>query len=162
MKTRPELIIYVDGASSGNPGEAAVGVVIKNDREKKEERISQFIGQATNNFAEYMALLIALERAYALGASSVRIKSDSELLVRQINGQYKVKSENLKAINAKISKLKDRFIFFEIEHVRREFNKDADELAKRAIKEYKRANRMVASQNNCGEESPSSKGRCSG
>ncbi len=171
MKTVPEycmlnmkssgsdFTIYIDGASSGNPGDAGIGVLIKAKEKKGEEKISQYIGRRTNNFAEYQALIIALHRALKIGAKEIHIKSDSELLVKQIKEEYKVKSESLKKLNDTARRLLNRFHFFEIEHIKREFNKAADALAKKAIKEYKRANRMVAvPQVRCTEESPSSTG----
>lgn len=137
-------LINIDGASSGNPGDASIGVVLKDNLHKKEETISQYIGKTTNNFAEYQALIIGLERAIELGIKDVHVKSDSELLVKQLKGEYKVKSDNLKELNHKAANLIKSFSFFKIEHVRREFNKEADKLAKKAIIDFKRASRMVA------------------
>ncbi len=155
------LAIYVDGASSGNPGDAGIGFVIKS--KSKEERFSSYIGVTTNNFAEYQALVAALKRARQLGARAVEIKSDSELMVKQLKGEYKVKSANLKELHELSVKLAKEFCSFAIEHVGRDFNKEADKLAKGAIIEYKRANRMVASHGfKCEEESPSSSGQRSG
>ena len=141
-----EYTIFIDGASSGNPGDAAVGVVIENSQNKVIEKISQYIGIKTNNFAEYTAMLIALRKVIRLGAQRVFVKSDSELLVKQLNGQYKVKNENLKALFIEAQILIKKIAFFSIEHVRREFNKQADSLAKNAIIEYRRANRVVAAE----------------
>ncbi|MDD5747348.1 MAG: ribonuclease HI family protein, partial [Candidatus Omnitrophica bacterium] len=87
-----EFLINVDGACSGNPGDAAVGIVIRDKESCFEENISRYIGVGTNNIAEYTALLIGLERVLALGAQRVVIKSDSELLVKQLRGDYKVKN----------------------------------------------------------------------
>ena len=141
-----ELEIFIDGASSGNPGDAAVGVVIKHKNGMREEKISQYLGTGTNNFAEYQALIIALERVRQLGADSISVKSDSELLVRQINGEYKIKNDNLKQLFLKVEELKNGLRTFKINHVRREFNKEADSLAKNAIERFRRANRMAAPQ----------------
>jgi len=146
MNKQVDFIIYIDGASSGNPGHAAVGVVIKDKLRNREEMISQYIGIGTNNFAEYAALITALQRAQELGAKEVYIKSDSELLVKQLKGEYKVKSDNLKQLNEQAVRLLKAFRFFRIEHIKREFNEEADKLAKKAIIEYKRASRMVALQ----------------
>lgn len=141
-----ELIANVDGASSGNPGDASIGVVIQDKRHIYQETISQYIGQATNNVAEYRALLMALKRAKDLGGEKFSVKSDSELLVKQIKGVYKVKNDALKELNSQAQAFIKNFKFFSIEHVRREYNKEADKLAKQAITEYRRASRMVAAQ----------------
>lgn len=141
-----ELIANVDGACSGNPGDASIGVVIKDKRHIYQETISQYIGLATNNVAEYRALLMALKRAKELGGEKFFVKSDSELLVKQIKGVYKVKNDALKELNYQAQSFIKNFTFFSIEHVAREYNKEADKLAKQAIVEYRRANRMVAAQ----------------
>jgi len=154
-----EFIINIDGACSGNPGDAAVGIVIRDKTNSFEEKISKYIGVGTNNIAEYSALLLGLERALGLGARKVVIRSDSELLVKQLRGDYKVKNENLAVLYGKAVNLLQKFSAFTIEHVRREFNKEADLLAKKGITDYRRANRMVAAPGICGvEESPSSSG----
>ncbi len=141
-----ELIANIDGASSGNPGDASIGVVIKDKKHVYQETISQYIGLATNNVAEYRALLMALKKAKAMEVEKFFVKSDSELLVKQIKGLYKVKNDALKELNSQAQFLIHQFRFFSIEHVRREYNKEADKLAKQAITEYRRANRMVAAQ----------------
>ncbi len=141
-----ELIANIDGASSGNPGDASIGVVIKDKRKTYQETISQYIGLATNNVAEYRALLMALKRANELKTEKFFVKSDSELLVKQIKGIYKVKNDALKELNSLALSLINKIKIFSIEHVRREYNKEADKLAKQAITEYRRANRMVAAQ----------------
>ena len=147
MKTKiTELIVNIDGASSGNPGDASIGVVIKDKSCLYQETVSQYIGQTTNNVAEYRALLMALNRAIELAAEKLSVKSDSELLVKQIKGVYKVKNDALKELNAQALSMIKKFKFFHIEHVRREYNKDADKLAKQAITDYRRANRVVAAQ----------------
>ncbi len=157
---RFDLLINIDGASAGNPGDAAIGVVIRRPDGTLAETVSRYIGTATNNFAEYTALIVGLEKAAALGGQRIQVKSDSELLVRQISGRYKVKSENLRSLKEKAAALIRGFEFAAVEHVRREFNSEADNLAKKAVKEYRRANRMVAPET--GEESPSSTGQRSG
>ncbi len=146
MTKTTELIVNIDGASSGNPGDASIGVVIKDKGHIYQETISQYIGPATNNVAEYRALLMALEKAKDLGAEKIFVKSDSELLVKQIKGVYKVKNDALKELNSQAQTLISNFKSFDLEHVRREYNKEADKLAKQAITEYRRANRMVAAQ----------------
>ena len=114
-----ELIANIDGASSGNPGDASIGVLIKDKRHLYQETISQYIGQATNNVAEYRALLMALKKANDLGVEKFFVKSDSELLVKQIKGIYKVKNEALKELNSQAHSLISKFKSFGIEHIRR-------------------------------------------
>jgi ribonuclease HI len=140
------VIVHVDGACSGNPGDTGLGIVIENKTTGFKENISQYAGLGTNNFAEYKALIVALERIIELGIDSVQVNSDSELLVKQIKGIYKVKKEHLIALYDRVRLLASKLAFFEIEHVRREFNAEADLLAKKAITEYRRTNRMVAAQ----------------
>lgn len=140
-----DFIINVDGACSGNPGDSSIGVVIYDIKNHREDTVSQYIGTATNNVAEYSALIEGLRRSIELGAKNILVKSDSELMVKQINGQYKVKNEGLKELYTKAISMLKSFTLFKIEHVRREFNQEADRLAKKAITEYKRAGRMVAS-----------------
>ena len=141
-----ELIASIDGACSGNPGDASIGVVMKDKLGLYQETISQYIGKATNNVAEYSALLVALKKAHELGVEKFFVKSDSELLVKQIKGIYKVKNDTLKKLNSQALSLINKFSSFGIEHVRREYNKEADKLAQQAIIEYRRANRTVAAQ----------------
>jgi ribonuclease HI len=140
------VTVYVDGACSGNPGDTGLGIVIENKATGFKENISQYAGLGTNNYAEYKALIVALERIIELGIGRVQIKSDSELLVKQLKGIYKVKKEHLKILYDQARMLAGRFDVFEIEHVRRELNAEADLLAKKAITEYRRTNRMVAAQ----------------
>lgn len=127
-----KAVIYSDGASSGNPGPAGIGAVVIIDDKKKT--ISEFIGIATNNVAEYTALLRALEMVKDKGVEEVEIYLDSELIVRQLKGIYKVKNEGLKPLFAKVKKLLEAFGAVEINHVPREMNKEADALSKKAIK----------------------------
>src|SRR5579863_10211971 len=128
MPDVPELIASIDGASRGNPGPAAYAVVLKVDGEKLSE-VSGPLGRATNNVAEYRALLAALEYALAHGHSRLKVFSDSELLVRQIQGRYKVKSLDLKPLHDLARKMAARLEAFSIEHVPRERNREADRLA---------------------------------
>ena len=150
-----EVELFIDGACSGNPGESAVGVVIIENKKIIKE-ISQSIGQATNNIAEYTALIYGLQEALILRADKVSVNTDSELLYQQINGRYKVKNANLKHLHAQIMHLLSGLKTFEIRHVPREQNKQADMLATQAIK--KEQAKMVAPLFNIGEESPSSEG----
>jgi ribonuclease HI len=99
------------------------------------ERLGRFLGANTNNYAEYMGLIIGLERAHELGASQVEVLADSQLMIRQLGGTYKVKAENLKPLHAEASALLRRFDRVKLVHVPRELNKDADEMSNRAIDE---------------------------
>ena len=134
-------VMFCDGASSGNPGRSGIGVVInladENAQEhgkKKKYRISEYIGIATNNVAEYTALIKGLEKARSLGLRKIKIFLDSELLVRQMNGIYKVKNKNLMPLWIKASNILKEFDYHKITHVRREMNKEADLLATEAVK----------------------------
>ncbi|MEW6107360.1 MAG: ribonuclease HI family protein [Bacillota bacterium] len=128
-----ELIIYSDGASRGNPGPAGVGAVILNESEQVVAEISQGIGTATNNEAEYLALARALETAKKLGARRVRVYVDSELVARQLSGEYAVKSDRLRPLVARVQKLRRGFDSCPVRHVRRGMNARADELANMGI-----------------------------
>ncbi|HEX74259.1 MAG TPA: ribonuclease HI family protein [Dehalococcoidia bacterium] len=128
------LIICTDGASRGNPGPAAIGATIKNEQGKLIAHISQRIGQATNNHAEYRAIIAALEEATRLGARQVAISSDSQLVVRQINGEYRVKKAALKPLYQQVKKLQSLLDDFTITHIPRQQNQEADSLAKMALR----------------------------
>jgi ribonuclease HI len=131
-----EGMIYCDGASSGNPGHAGIGVVIKIlKNQKKDYKIAQYIGETTNNVAEYSALIRGLEEAHSLGLKRVAIFLDSELLVKQLSGFYRIKSKNLKPLWDKAQKILRKFDSATIKHIRRDLNKEADALAKKSIKE---------------------------
>jgi len=132
MKVK-RLIIYTDGASLGNPGQAAIGVVIKDGQGRLMSRLSRRIGQATNNQAEYRAIIAALEEASRLGAEEVDIKSDSELVVKQINGKYRVKKATLRPLYQKVVQLIGSLEAFTITHIPRLQNAEADNLAHRAL-----------------------------
>ncbi len=140
------VTVHVDGACSGNPGDTGLGIVIENKTTGFKENISQYAGVGTNNYAEYKALIVALERIIELGIGYAEVKSDSELLVKQLKGIYKVKKDHLKVLFERVIFLAGKLTDFKIEHVRREFNAEADLLAKKAITEYRRTNRMVAGQ----------------
>ena len=131
MKTK-KLLIYADGGSRGNPGPAGIGVILI-DGTKKIRELYRYIGETTNNMAEYNALLAALEEASGLGASEIIIHLDSELVTRQLNGEYKVKSEEIRPLFEKAVTMLKGFESFEIRHIAREKNKDADKLVNKAI-----------------------------
>ena len=125
--------IYTDGACSGNPGPAGIGFVIR-EKGKTIKEGSKGIGDATNNIAEYTALVYALQEALMLKADEVEVKADSELMCRQIQGIYKVKNANIKPLFEQVKHLVSGFRSFKIDHVRREGNTEADALSKKAIK----------------------------
>ena len=129
-----ELTIYTDGASRNNPGEAGAGAVIK-QAGKDVAALARYLGTTTNNVAEYTAAIIALEHAVLLGASRVRLFADSELLVRQINGRYKVKNEGLKKLYYTVKELIAKIGCVEVQYIPREQNREADALANKAIDE---------------------------
>jgi ribonuclease HI len=127
------LIVNVDGGARGNPGPAAIAAVITSPNGEVIEERGERIGSATNNVAEYRALLLGLERAQALGAAEVELIGDSELIVRQVEGEYKVKDEDLRRLNAQVVKALGRFDRWSIRHVRREDNEAADRLVNAAL-----------------------------
>lgn len=130
-----KLILNIDGAARGNPGPAAVGVVIKDSHGKVIHKSGNYIGETTNNQAEYKALILALEEATYLGASEMIILADSELLVKQIKGEYRVKNPGLRLLFDEACKLLRRFGRCSIRHIPREQNREADKLANKALDE---------------------------
>jgi len=126
-------VANIDGASRGNPGPAAYAVIIRDSEGKLVLELAKKFGRDTNNVAEYYALLAALDFAATHGIPALRIRSDSELLVRQMQGRYKVKSADLKPLYERASILARQLKYFAIEHVRREQNRDADALANLAL-----------------------------
>jgi ribonuclease HI len=128
-----EFVIHVDGASRGNPGLAGAGAIIKDSSGAVIGELRRFLGMGTNNMAEYEALILALEEAKGLGCESVSVFADSELVVKQIKGIYRVKNEGLKGLYAIAIKLASQFTSFKIAHVKRELNSEADKLANEAI-----------------------------
>ena len=128
-----KVVAFCDGGARGNPGPAGVGVSIKGPRGKVLAEISEAIGHATNNVAEYTAVKRALERAAELGATDVEIVSDSKLLVEQLNGHYRVKNPTLQRLHAEVRSTARGFKTVTYRHVRREKNVRADELVNLAI-----------------------------
>ena len=128
--------IYIDGAAKGNPGPAGVGVVILQDG-SPVKNLHKFIGNTTNNVAEYTALIYALQEAIILKANRVKVYSDSELLCRQIAGIYKVRHINLKPLFEQAKHLAGSLSSFEIKHIPRTENQQADKLAKKASEQTK-------------------------
>ncbi len=135
MKPTPEkhLIAHTDGGARGNPGPAGYGVVIHDAQGNKVAALSQYLGHQTNNFAEYQALIAALEHTVKHGPKALKVISDSELLVRQMKGIYKVKEPTLRDLHARATQLVRQLDWFEIEHVLRSHNKEADQLANDAM-----------------------------
>lgn len=126
------LTVNVDGGARGNPGPAAIGAVIRSGDEVVAE-ISERIGEATNNVAEYRALIAGIARAAELGATELELIGDSELVVRQVRGEYKVKNAGIKPLHAEVIEALARFESWSIEHVRREENAEADALVNQAL-----------------------------
>ncbi len=133
--TNKKLIIYTDGGARGNPGPAAIGAVLKDKSGKAVAEISVYIGETTNNQAEYRAVIAALEKAKKLGGSELEFFLDSELVVKQLNREYKVKDKNLAPLFLKIYNLLTGFKKAIFKHIPREFNKEADALVNKAIDE---------------------------
>jgi len=129
------VYVYIDGASRGNPGEAGIGIVIKDPSGNKIKEHKEYVGKRTNNEAEYLALIKGLHLALSYCKKRVIIVSDSELIVKQRNGQYKTKKKHLKGLASKVGKLQSMFGKVDYKHVERELNKDADRLANEAIEE---------------------------
>jgi len=125
----------IDGGSRGNPGPASYGVVIRDPKGEVIARLKKYIGRMTNNFAEYYGLIAALDYAQSNQIRALRIESDSELLVKQMRGQYKVKSADLKPLFERAKKMSQSFASFRIDHVYREQNAEADALANEAMDE---------------------------
>ena len=134
MEHIPEpLIAHVDGGARGNPGPAGFGVVIEDQHGKPIAEFGRYLGHRTNNFAEYSGLIAALSYVVEHGHSALRVLSDSELMVRQMNGVYKVRSPELRPLYEEARRLSRKLQWFRIEHVRREKNADADRLANEAM-----------------------------
>ena len=131
--TIKRVVVFTDGASRGNPGPAAIGAIIKDEQGKLIASISQPIGRATNNQAEYRAIIAAMEEAVRLGVEQVDMRSDSELVVEQINGRYRVKNVALRPLYLKAKQLQSQFKGFTITHIPRLQNKEADMLAGNAL-----------------------------
>jgi len=178
LKVSSHYRVYTDGASSGNPGPAGIGVVVERDGEVLA-KLSRYVGETTNNVAEYLAFLYGLGKALELGARDVIFLSDSDLLVKQVKGIYRVKDRKLRDLHRRVMERVRRFRSFNIEHVNRRENSTADGLARRAISSFRsgtggsgegrsssqgrsaeQAGRLRPPQG--GEESPSSAGQDAG
>ena len=133
MPASPEIVAHIDGGSRGNPGPAAYGVAIETTQGERVTAFGKYIGKTTNNVAEYQGLLAALEYALAHGHPRLRVLTDSELMARQISGQYKVRSPDLKPLYDKARAMIAQMGSFSIRHVYREQNREADRLANEAM-----------------------------
>jgi ribonuclease HI len=139
------LIAHSDGGARGNPGPAGYGVVIKDQSGNRVAALSEYLGHQTNNFAEYQGLIAAIEYALQHGPKALKLISDSELLVRQIKGIYKVKNPTLRDLHARAKELIAQLDWFSIGHAMREHNQEADRLANEAMdKGMGRSNPHVA------------------
>src|SRR5579859_2710622 len=127
------LIAHSDGGARGNPGPAGYGVVIKDESGRKVAALSEYLGHQTNNFAEYQGLIAALEYAAQNGPKALKLISDSELLVRQIKGIYKVKNATLQDLHGRAKELIAKLDWFSIRHALRKRNQEADDLANQAM-----------------------------
>jgi len=127
--------VYSDGAARGNPGLAGAGAVLVEPSGRVVERLGKFLGVQTNNYAEYMGLLLGLKRAKELGVQEVEVFADSELMIRQLGGRYQVKSPSLRPLYEEVLELLNQFGRFKLVHVPREMNAAADEMSNRAIDE---------------------------
>jgi ribonuclease HI len=149
------LVVYIDGASRGNPGRAGAGVWITNGEGRRMLEVSRYLGHKTNNEAEYWALLLGLREAERLGGGSVYIFTDSELIEKQVKGLYRVKNLNLQALHKRVIQNLKKFTSFEIESIPREQNREADRLANQAIQ------RRIVREKGKGEKRRGTDGRSS-
>jgi ribonuclease HI len=128
-----KVVVNVDGGARGNPGPAAIAAVVQEPGGAVLEERGERIGAASNNVAEYKALLLGIERAAALGASEVELVGDSELIVKQVKGEYKVKHAGMRELHAQVKRALQDFESWSIRHVRREQNAEADRLVNEAL-----------------------------
>ncbi len=131
------FVAHIDGGARGNPGPAGYGAVIEDQQGRPVVQLSRYLGLQTNNYAEYSGLVAALEYALAHGYKALKVLSDSELLVRQMKGIYKVRNEGLRPLYERAQSLARQLDWFRIDHVRREQNREADALANLAMDEKK-------------------------
>ena len=138
-----EIEIYIDGASKGNPGPSGIGVVICRDGQTIKN-ISSFIGNATNNIAEYTALIYGLQEGLVSNAESIKINTDSQLLYRQVKKIYKIKNPNILGLYNQALHLLSAFKTVSLNHISRELNRGADRLATQAIKKAIKKNKLFS------------------
>jgi ribonuclease HI len=142
-KAPVHLLLYVDGACSGNPGPCGSAAIIKDEGGTTLLEKMLAFGPGTNNEAEYKALILGLEHAAQLKPDHLTIRSDSELMVRQVAGQYRIKAEHLKPLHTQVMRLLAPFKSVEIEHIRRELNTEADKLSKVAVEKACKMNATI-------------------
>lgn len=135
MKSTRSCDVYIDGASHGNPGPAGVGVVFVDGQQRPVRQFGKYIGETTNNVAEYLALVYALQEALRIGYTTLTIKTDSELLARQVNGQYKVRDPQLRLFHDLARHLMEGLTRCHLQHVPREQNALADRVAGQAVRD---------------------------
>jgi ribonuclease HI len=128
-----EAVLWTDGAARGNPGPAGIGAILKSQTGEVLYTGSEYLGHTTNNVAEYKAVLLGLAGALAQGIERIEVRADSELLIRQLKGEYRVKSEGLRPLFEEARKLLSRFKSVKLTHIRRELNGEADRLANQGI-----------------------------
>jgi ribonuclease HI len=133
LSNAPFAILWTDGAARGNPGPAGIGVMLKTPAGEVLAAEARFLGHTTNNVAEYRALLLGLECALERGVKRLEVRADSELLIKQLLGKYRVKNEGLRPLFQQATELIKRFESVELRHVRREHNVEADRLANQGI-----------------------------
>jgi ribonuclease HI len=134
----PEAVLWTDGAARGNPGPAGIGAILKRVDGEVLYSGSEFLGHTTNNVAEYKAVLLGLAAALAQGVEHLEVRADSELLIKQLKGVYRVKAPGLKPLFDQARGLIARFRSVKLTHIRRELNAEADRLANRGIDEFGR------------------------
>ena len=128
-----KLIFYIDGASQGNPGPAGIGIIVCDEDDNVLQNICEYIGENTNNVAEYTAFIYALQEALIRKAASVVVNTDSELLVKQLNGEYKIKDEKIRQLFNQAKHLLKGFNIVDVNYINRSKNKGADKLATEAV-----------------------------
>jgi len=149
-----KLLLFTDGAARGNPGPAGTGIVLSQPDGSVVRELAEYIGQTTNNVAEYVALIKGLEEALRLGATEIEIHTDSELVARQIAGVYRVRAEHLVPLVAQVRNLLAQFRQVEISHIVRAENRIADALAKkaaRAVASASLSSKDISSKTVCAE-----------
>ncbi|HZD60122.1 MAG TPA: ribonuclease HI family protein [Anaerolineae bacterium] len=144
MVGHKRIVVYSDGAARGNPGPAGAGGQVLDSSGNTLAEISQYLGETTNNVAEYKALIITLEHALLYAPDEIEVRSDSELMVKHLLGEYRVKNEGLKPLFEKVKQLLARVKKIDIKHIYRSENTRADELANKAIDEFTKAERVEA------------------
>ena len=128
-----KAVLHTDGGARGNPGPAGIGVVLRDPNGEVIGEIAEGIGEATNNVAEYSALIAGLEMALAKGVTEIEVYMDSELVISQLKGEWKIKNDRLRSLAVKARALLNRFEQKSLQHVRRELNSDADKLANQGM-----------------------------